>query len=148
MTTAGEEPVLYREPGSGLAPLLWGPIFALVGFLSEVVLGGPTHPVPWTLIGLALLAMTALWVYARRRFLAVRLTPSTLWQGREPLPVRRIVEVDDVGAPVGATVLGGGWTVPRKYDELPLRLDDDSVVVAWAKDVEALRAALHETRRT
>lgn len=148
MTTAGEETVLYKEPGSGLAPLLWGPLFALAGFLSEVLLGGPTHPLAWTLVGLALLALTAVWVYARRRFLAVRLTPTTLWLGREPLAVRRITEVDDVGAPVGAAVLGGGWTVPRKYDELPLRLDDDSVVLAWAKDVEALRSALHEARRT
>jgi hypothetical protein len=56
--------------------------------------------------------------------------------------VREIVEVDDVGMPVGARVLGGGWTVPKKFTEVPLRLVDDSVVVAWAKDPEALRAAL------
>jgi hypothetical protein len=43
---------------------------------------------------------------------------------------------------VGGRVLGGGWTVPRKYDELPLRLDDGTVVLAWARDGEALRSAL------
>jgi hypothetical protein len=44
--------------------------------------------------------------------------------------------------PVGARVLGGGWTVPKKFTELPLRLTDDTVVVAWARDADALRAAL------
>jgi hypothetical protein len=47
-----------------------------------------------------------------------------------------------VGTPVGARVLGGGWSVPRKYDELPVKLDDGTVVLAWARDVEALKAAL------
>jgi hypothetical protein len=148
MTVSGEETVLYREPGSGWAPVLWGPALALAGYLSELALGGPTHALAWMLVGLALAALTVVWVYARRRFLAVTLTSRTLWQGRESLPVERIAEVDDVGAPVGATVLGGGWTVPRKYDELPVRLDDDSVVLAWARDVEALRTALREARRT
>jgi hypothetical protein len=46
--------------------------------------------------------------------------------------------------PVGARVLGGGWTVPKKFTEVPLRLTDDTVVVAWARDPEALRAALSE----
>lgn len=147
MTVPGEETVLYRERGSGWAPVLWGPTLALAGYLAELALGGPRHAPAWTLAGLALMALTAVWVYARRRFLAVTLTSQTLWQGREPLPVERVAEVDDVGAPVGATVLGGGWTVPRKYDELPIRLDDDSVVLAWARDVEALRAALRKARR-
>jgi hypothetical protein len=58
------------------------------------------------------------------------------------LPVDRIVELDDVGAPIGARVLGGGWTVPRKFTEVPLRLADGTVVLAWAKDPDAFRAAL------
>jgi hypothetical protein len=72
----------------------------------------------------------------------VRVTRGALWQGREQLAVSRIAVVTDLGAPVGARVLGGGWTVPRKYDELPLRLDDGTVVLAWARDGEALRSAL------
>jgi hypothetical protein len=74
--------------------------------------------------------------------MSVKLTRAALWQGREALEVQRIAEVTDVGAPVGARVLGGGWSVPRKYDELPLKLDDGTVVLAWARDVQALQAAL------
>jgi hypothetical protein len=73
---------------------------------------------------------------------SVRLTAETLQQGRETIPVRTIADVDDVGLPVGARVLGGGWTAPRKFGELPVRLTDDTVVLAWAKDIDALRAAL------
>lgn len=76
----------------------------------------------------------------------MRVTRQELWQGREALPLSQIKEIDDVGTPVGARVLGGGWTVPRKYDELPIRLDDGTVVLAWAKDVDSLRDALNEVR--
>ncbi|RZQ64292.1 hypothetical protein [Amycolatopsis suaedae] len=138
-----DEPVLFDEPGAGGAPLLWGPGFALAGYLSELALGGPTHTLAWILIGIGLLAVSAVWVTARRRFLSVRLTTETLTLGREELPVARIAEAGgELGAPLGARVLGGAYTVPRKYDELPLRLDDDSIVLAWAKDVEGLRDAL------
>lgn len=143
-----EHAVRYREPGAGGAPLLWGPGFALAGYLVELAIGGPRHGVAWVCVGLALLAVLSVWVYSRRRFLAVRVTTENLWQGREKLPVRRIVEVDDVGAPVGAKVLGGGWSVPKKYDALPLRLDDGSVVLAWARDVEDLRSALRTVTGT
>jgi hypothetical protein len=32
--------------------------------------------------------------------------------------------------------------VPKKFTEVPLRLADDTVVLAWAKDPDALRAAI------
>ncbi|WP_113695722.1 hypothetical protein [Amycolatopsis albispora] len=137
-----EPRVLLDEPGAGGAPLLWGPGFALAGFLLELLAGGPVHGIEWVLVGLVLLGVTMLWVYARRRFLSVKVTTEALWQGRESLPVERIKELDDVGAPVGAKVLGGGPAVPRKFDGVPLRLDDGSVVLAWARDAEKLRAAL------
>lgn len=140
------EPV-YREQGASYLPLLWGPLFALLGYLSEVAIGDPPHTLMWTLAGLGLAGLTAIWVYARRRFLAVSVTATDLWQGKENLPVSRIAEVTDVGTPVGATVLGGGWAVPRKYEELPLKLDDDSVVLAWARDAAALRTALESVMR-
>ncbi|WP_246257509.1 hypothetical protein [Amycolatopsis anabasis] len=137
-----EADLRYRERGAAWTALLWGPLFALLGFLAELATGGPLHTIAWVLVGLGLAAMTAPWVYARKRFLSVRLTRETLWQGREPLEVRRIAEVTDVGAPAGARVLGGGWSVPRKFDEVPIKLDDGTVVLAWAKDGEALRTAL------
>ncbi|OZM75247.1 hypothetical protein CFN78_00540 [Amycolatopsis antarctica] len=122
--------------------MFWGPGFALTGALLELVAGGPVHTIAWVLVGLTLLVVLSLWVYSRRRFLSVRLTPTHLWQGRESLAVSRIAEVDDVGSPIGVPVLGGGWSAPRKYEELPLRLDDGSVVLAWARDGVALREAL------
>ncbi|WP_116202025.1 hypothetical protein [Amycolatopsis circi] len=135
---------LYSEPGVGWSALVWGPLFALLGALAELATGGPTHVVGWVLIGAALVALTLPWVYARRRFLSLEVTTEGLRQGRETLAAERIGSVSDVGAPVGTRVLGGGWSVPRKYDELPVELDDGTVVLAWARDVEALKTALAE----
>jgi len=139
--TPGER-TLYHESGVSWIALLWAPLFALIGALAELVTGGPVHVVGWVIVALGLFAITTPWVYARRRYLSMEVTQRELRQGREKVPAERIAEVTDVGAPVGARVLGGGWTVPRKYDSLPIRLDDGTVVLAWARDVEALRDAL------
>ncbi|GDY29460.1 DUF3093 family protein [Gandjariella thermophila] len=147
--TASDEPqpTLYTERGSTWWPVLWGPAFALIGLGAEVVAGAP-HVAGWLLVGLALAVAAAVWVNARSKVYAVRLTPVALRQGREELPVARVAEVDDVGAPVGARVLGGGWAPPRGTTALPVRLDDGSVVLAWARDVDALREALRPLVRT
>jgi hypothetical protein len=145
MTEPSEAPAattIYREPGVRWSAVLWAPGFALFGYLTELVTGGPQHVLGWILVAIGLFALTVPWVYARRKFLSVRVTRDTLWQGREALAVRRIVALTEVGAPIGARVLGGGWTVPRKYDELPLKLADGTVVLAWARDVVALQSAL------
>ena len=131
----------YAEPGSTWWPVTWGLLFALVGAGAEA-LSGPVHVIGWVLVGVALSGLTAIWVQARRRVCSVRVTDELLHQGREPLAVSKIVAVDDVGAPVGARVLGGGWTVPQRFVEVPLKLADGTVVIAWAKDPDALRAAL------
>jgi hypothetical protein len=131
-------PVLYAEAGSSWWPLTWGPVFALVG----VLVGGAMPVWVWLLAGAVLTLFTAVWVAARRRFREVRLTPTQLRGGREELPVERIASVEDVGAPLGAPVIGGGWLVPRGTTEVPLRLDDGSTVLAWARHPDALVAAL------
>jgi len=131
----------YAESGSTWWPVTWGPVFALVGAGVEA-LSGPVHVLAWVLVGIGLAGLTAIWVQARRRVCSVQLTDEILYQGREPLPVDKIVEVDDVGTPIGARVLGGGWTVPKRFVEVPLKLADGSVVLAWAKDPDALLAAL------
>lgn len=131
----------YAEPGSTWWPVTWGLVFALVGAGVEA-LSGPVHVIAWVLVGIALSGLTAIWVQARRRVCSVQVTDELLHQGREPLAVGKIVAVDDVGAPVGARVLGGGWTVPKRFVEVPLKLADGSVVIAWAKDPDALRDAL------
>jgi hypothetical protein len=131
----------YAEPGSSWWPVLWGPVFALVGGIVEATTG-PVHLIEWVVVGIALAGAAALWVQARRRVCSVRLTAEVLHQGREELPVARIADLDDVGPPLGARVLGGGWSVPRRFTEVPLRLRDGSVVLAWARDPDALRGAL------
>jgi hypothetical protein len=134
-------PARYVEIGSTWWPVAWGPFFALAGAGFEASTG-PVHVIDWIVVGVALAIGAAVWVQARRRICSVRLTQDTLYQGREELPVSRIAEIEDVGPPLGARVLGGGWTVPKRFTELPLRLRDDTVVLAWAKDPDALRAAL------
>lgn len=138
---------LYAEPGATWWPLLWGPGFALAGYLAELFAGIRTHTVMWLAAGVGLLGLTAVWVYARRRFLAVRVTGAELEQGRERVPIAQLAEVDDVGTPAGTRVLGGGWSVPRKSEELPVRLQDGTVVLAWARDAGALRSALRSAMR-
>ncbi|TLW93985.1 hypothetical protein FFT09_09820 [Saccharomonospora piscinae] len=139
--------VRYHEPGASGWALTWGPLFALLGYGGELLAGGPTTPLLWLLTGAGLGALSALWVYARRRFLRVRLTPAELWQGTECLPLDRVAGLDETEAPFGTRVLGGGLSAPRRYAEVALRLDDDSVVVAWAKDGRALREALRAVLR-
>lgn len=124
--------------------MTWGPLFALSGFVVESFVAGRPAVVLWLATGVALFVLTGLWVYARRRFLSVRVTDTRLWQGGESVALARIVAVDGVEAPSGARVLGGGLSVPRKLAEVPLRLDDHTVVLAWARDGEALRAVLRE----
>ncbi|MGP4015199.1 hypothetical protein [Saccharopolyspora sp. 5N708] len=136
------DPVLYSERGSSWWPVLWGPVFALLGLGVEALTPGPVNTVMWLLIGGALAVVAATWVYGRRRLVSVRLTPTELVQGREELAVSRITAVTEVGAPVGARVLGGSWTVPKGTGEVPLRVEADEVVLAWAKDPEALTRAL------
>lgn len=139
--TAPTGPVRYAELGSSWWPVAWGPVFALVGAGVEA-LSGPVHVLAWTVVGVVLFGLAVPWVLARRRVCSVVLTDDTLYQGPEPLATNKISDVDDVDMPLGARVLGGGWTVPKKFAEVPLRLTDDTVVIAWAKDPDALRAAL------
>lgn len=136
-----EQPTLYAEPGASWWPLLWGPGFAVLGFTAEA-LTGAVRPAQWFLIGLVLLLPTTLWVQGRRRVYAVRLTPTTLHQGREELSTRDIAAAEGVEPRAGARVLGGGWALPRGTEPVSLRLTDGTVVTAWARDPDALRAAV------
>ncbi|WP_410656747.1 hypothetical protein [Amycolatopsis sp. lyj-112] len=136
------EPALYGEPGVGWTALVWAPLFALAGALAELTTGGPVHWLAWILVAAGLVLITVPWVYARRRYLSLEVTAEGFRQGRETLEAARIAEVLEDEAPVGARVLGGGYTVPKKYDEVGLKLDDGVFVRAWAKDPDALSEAL------
>jgi hypothetical protein len=140
------EATRYAEPGSTWWPVLWAPVFCAAGAGVEA-LSGPVHVVAWLGIAVVLTAMTAGWVKARRRVCAVELTDAVLRQGEQELPVARIAGLHD-GDAVGARPLGGGPTVPRKTAEIPLDLDDGTVVLAWARHPEPMRAALSSVLRT
>lgn len=155
MTRAADEEVLYEEQGAGIAPLLWGPGFAVVGFLVDLYATSRPHTVSWLVVAVVLLLSAAVWVYARRRFVSVRVTASRLSQGDEtlslvdePLSREHAVAVCDEDAPVGTRVLGGGFTPPRKCAEVTLRLDDGTRVLAWARDGQRLRSALRQAIET
>lgn len=150
MTEAADD-VRYEETAASWWWLLFGPGFAAAGILVEVVTQGPVLYPVWLVAGVALTGFTAMWVYARKRYVVVLLTRSTLRQGQETLPVERIAGLADADDKPGgmqvvhaSRVLGGGMAAPRKYDELLLRLDDGTVVLAWARDGAALREALRE----
>lgn len=135
----------YREPGASWWPVVSGPALAAVGLLAELIAGGRTHLLGWLVLA-ALAAITAVVpVNARRRLATVRVTPVAVHFGQEALPLADLAEVDDVGAPVGAPVLGGFAAVPSRTREVPLRLVDGRTVVGWARDPDSLRAALRET---
>ncbi|SHE48511.1 hypothetical protein [Streptoalloteichus hindustanus] len=136
------EPVLHAERGTSWWPVLWGPVIALAAAGVEALLGGAAHWGVWSAVAAGWVVAAVVWAQARQRACSVSLTPSVLRQGREELPVDRIAEVDDVGVPVGARVLGGGWTPPKGTTAVPLRLVDGSVVLAWSHDPAALRAAV------
>ncbi len=133
--------LLYREPGNSWWPLLWGPAFAVAGYLVELITG-PASAALWTIVGLGLLLGAFLWVYGRVKVGSVRLTTDDVQFGRERLPLAMVEAFRDVGAPTGARVLGGGWSVPKGTTAVPLRLLDGTVVLGWARDPEALVAAL------
>ncbi|WET80126.1 hypothetical protein P3102_02410 [Amycolatopsis sp. QT-25] len=141
------EPAFYAEPGVGWTALLWAPLFSLAGLLAELATGGPVHWLAWILVAAGLVAITVPWVYARRRYLSLEVTANGYRQGRETLEAARIAEVLEDDAPVGARVLGGGWTVPKKHGEVGLKLEDGVFVRAWAKDPGALREALRDLVR-
>ena len=138
--------MLYRESGSSWWPLLWGPAFAVAGYLVEL-LTGPASVSLWTIVGLGLTLGAVLWVHGRVKTGSVVLTAEEAQFGREKMPVAMIEACSDVGAPAGARVLGGGWSVPKGTTAVPLRLRDGAVVLGWARDPEAFLAALRRVGR-
>jgi hypothetical protein len=138
--------VLYRESGSSWWPLSWGPAFAVCGYLVELITG-PASAALWTIVGLVLTLCAVVWVNLRVKTGSIELTAEDARFGREKLPVAMIETCTDVGVPTGAKVLGGGWSVPKGTSAVPLRLVDGTVVLGWARDPEALLAALRRVVR-
>jgi hypothetical protein len=136
--------VRYAERGASWWPLLWGPGFAAVGAALDASTGR-VHWLAWLGAGVLLAGLAALWVPARRRLCAVTLTDEQLTVAEESLAVSRIAEVPELDeSPVGTTVLGRQFSVPRKFDEVALRLDDGTLVLAWARHGDRLSQALRD----
>lgn len=132
----------YREPGSSWWLLAWGPGLAAFGLLFEVLAGGPVHLLSWLVLAAAAVVTAAVPVNARRRLVTVRVTRAAVQFGQETLPLADLAEVDDVGAPVGAQVLGGFVAAPGRTQEVPLRLVDGRTVIGWSRDPDRLREVL------
>jgi hypothetical protein len=89
-------------------------------------------------------------VVAARRHASVELTPETLRNGTEELPLRQIVEVfgprDDTSREFApwetARTLGELTEVPRRRNPVGLQLRRGRLVRAWAKDEMTLRLEL------
>lgn len=135
----------YREPGASWWPLFWGPGLAALGVAFELLTGAQVHLVTWLVLAAVAVITAAVPVNARRRLVTVRVTPVAAHFGQETLPLADLAQVDDVGAPVGAPVLGGFAAVPARTVEVPLRLVDGRTVLGWSRHPDRLRAVLRET---
>lgn len=149
--TGTSETVHYAEAGASYWRLVLGPALAAAGAVAEVVMGDRPHWLMWIITGVGLLWLNGVWVLARRRFLRVRVTDTQLVQGTERVPVADIASVLTREPRPGTRVLGGGPTVPRRYDGVELKLADGTHVLAWSQDTEtftaALRGAVRNSRR-
>lgn len=148
MTTT-EASVLFEESGTRAGILLFGPVLAAAGIgLESLAPGGASLPL-WLGVGLLVLLYTLLLVRTRRRYLRVRLTPSTLEQGTTSLPMSHVTSLRPADEEHhGLRVLGDGPVVPRRLQPVVLRLTDGTRAVAWARDGAGLRAALEDLLRT
>jgi hypothetical protein len=141
---------LLVEPGARWRPLVWGPALCLAGGVLEAVRGLPVHVLGWVGAAVLLTAVTSLQVLGARRHSTVELTTNHLRQGAEVLELASVAEVlaadpDGRASWQMARALGETPTVPRRRTGIGLRLRDGRTVQAWARDDEALRAALVAT---
>ncbi len=155
---------LFFEAGASWRWLLAGPAAALAMVFVQWR-AGLGFPLTVPLLFLVLVSgFLGLQVKAARIHTSVELTPETLREGTEVLPVNQIVEVypepeTPATSPgpmqnwrVRASPPKEGWQasrtlgelsgVPRGRTPIGLRLAGDRVAQAWARDHEALRAEL------
>ena len=86
--------------------------------LESLAPGGASLPL-WLGVGLLVFLYTLLLVRTRRRYLRVRLTPSTLEQGTTSLPMSHVTSLRPADEEHhGLRVLGDGPVVPRRLQGL------------------------------
>ncbi|WP_330233223.1 hypothetical protein OHA40_12575 [Nocardia sp. NBC_00508] len=142
--------ILFTEPGARWRAVAYGPILCLAILVLELVTGGSVHWFALLFCAALIAGFVALQVLAGKRHASVELTSATLRSGTESLPLSSVAEVfperdeeswDDEPWE-SARALGELTGVPRRRTGIGLRLADDTLVQAWAKDHKALRAAL------
>ncbi|MEV6070560.1 hypothetical protein AB0L82_28780 [Nocardia sp. NPDC052001] len=142
--------VLFSEPGARYRTIAYGPVLCGIVLALEVIRGGQAHWFGLIFCGLLLAGFVWLQVIAGKRHISVELTPDTLREGAETLPLRNIAEVlpeideeswDDEDWE-SARALGELTGVPRRRKGIGLKLRDGSLVQAWARDHHTLRAEL------
>lgn len=136
-----DQTVLYAEDGWSWAWILAAPIFCAAAGLFEIATGAPVHWLMLAVCALGTMLTHGIMIAATRVHGRLRVTDESLWQGTEELPY---TEVDGVlPEPIdGTRLLGELHTVPRKRGEVGIKLVDGSLVRAFARDPEALEAAL------
>lgn len=145
--------ILFAEPGASWTWLLAGPASAVAMALLQKQAGGGFD----LLVPLAFLVLVTgflgLQVKATRVHTSVELTPETLREGTEVVPVSQIVEVypdppvsEKSGNPLrrwqSARTLGELSGIPKGRTAIGLRLTNERLVQAWARDHDGLREAL------
>ncbi|HEY5856414.1 MAG TPA: hypothetical protein VIW24_20865 [Aldersonia sp.] len=142
--------VLYREPGGRWRALAYGPTLCLVVAVVEIVTGARVHWLVLPICAVLLAGATWVQIVAARRHVSVEVTTQALRNGTESLPLSDVAAVleppDEHRRSVEpwetARTLGELADVPRRRTAVGLRLQDGSLVRAWARDDAALRQAL------
>ncbi|WP_067543165.1 hypothetical protein [Nocardia crassostreae] len=142
--------VLFAEPGARWRTIAYGPALCAFILVLELIRGGDVHWFGLVFCAALLGGFVWLQVIAGKRHISVELTPDTLREGTELLPLRNIAEVlpevdeeswDDEDWE-SARALGELSGVQRRRKGIGLKLRDGGLVQAWARDHRTLRAEL------
>lgn len=147
-------PVVFAEPGARWRTVAIGPVLCLLVLIADLFIGAGVHVFGLTLFAVVLAGLVAVQVAAARRHASVELTDTALRCGTESVSRADIIEVLPPADPEAmdpepwetAHALGDLSGVPRRRTAIGLRLTDDTLVRAWARDGDGLRAALSENR--
>ncbi|MCU1648548.1 MAG: hypothetical protein JWN03_8823 [Nocardia sp.] len=142
--------VLFSEPGARYRTIAYGPVLCGLILVVEVIRGGAVHWFGLVFCGLLLAGFVWLQVIAGKRHISIELTPDTLREGAETLPLSSIAavlpETDDESWDYedweSARALGELSGVPRRRKGIGLKLRDGGLVQAWARDHYTLRTEL------
>jgi hypothetical protein len=155
VSDAGGGRPVFHEEGARWRMVAAGPLLCLVVLVADLFIGAGVHLLGLTLFAAVLAGLVALQVAAARRHVGVEVTATAVRCGTETVPLTDVVEVlpaadpyaDDLEPWETARALGDLSGVPRRRTGIGLRLRGGQLVRAWARDGDALRAALERAVR-